>query len=121
MAKLLNNEYSMVSFKTYKEGKKEKRSTFITVLLNIVLLRGIAGGGTKEFEFTEIIFQELFESSGTSSKFGVRSLLKLKVRATVVAFFILSSISSIPLALIKIIRTSSIFVVRTLINPMSFK
>jgi hypothetical protein len=52
MAKLLNNEYSMVSFKTYKEGKEEKRSTFITVLLNVILLRGTIGGGTKEFEFT---------------------------------------------------------------------
>jgi len=52
MAKLLNNEYSMVSFKTYKEGKEEKKSTFITVLLNIILLRGIGGSGSKEFEFT---------------------------------------------------------------------
>lgn len=52
MAKLLNNEYSMVSFKTYKEGKEEKRSTFITVILNVILLRGTIGGGTKEFEFT---------------------------------------------------------------------
>ena len=52
MAKLLNNEYSMVSFKTYKEGKEEKRNTLITVLLNIILLRGTIGGGTKEYEFT---------------------------------------------------------------------
>lgn len=52
MAKLLNNEYSMVSFKTYKEGKTEKTNTIITVLLNFLLLRGIGGSGTKEFEFT---------------------------------------------------------------------
>jgi hypothetical protein len=51
MAKLLKDEYSMVSFKTYKDGKREKTNTFINVLLNF-LFRGIAGSGTKEFEFT---------------------------------------------------------------------
>ena len=47
MAKLLNDEYSMVSFKTYKENKS---NTILTVLLNFLLLRGVAGSGTKEFE-----------------------------------------------------------------------
>lgn len=51
MAKLLKDEYSMVSFKTYKEGKIEKTNTIINVLLNF-LFRGVAGSGTKEFEFT---------------------------------------------------------------------
>ena len=51
MAKLLKDEYSMVSFKTYKDAKREKTNTFINVLLNF-LFRGIAGSGTKEFEFT---------------------------------------------------------------------
>ena len=51
MAKLLKDEYSMVSFKTYKDGKRAKTNTFINVLLNF-LFRGIAGSGTKEFEFT---------------------------------------------------------------------
>lgn len=49
MAKLLNNEYSMISFKTYKENKS---TTFLTVLLNLILLRGIAGSGTKQFQVT---------------------------------------------------------------------
>lgn len=51
MAKLLKDEYSMVTFKTYKDGKREKTNTIISVLLNF-LFRGIAGSGTKEFEFT---------------------------------------------------------------------
>jgi hypothetical protein len=51
MAKLLKDEYSMVTFKTYKDGKREKTNTIINVLLNF-LFRGVAGSGTKEFEFT---------------------------------------------------------------------
>lgn len=49
MAKLLDNEYSMVSFKTYKINKV---TTFLNVLLNIILLRGVAGSGSKEFVLT---------------------------------------------------------------------
>jgi hypothetical protein len=49
MAKLLDNEYSMVSFKTYKNNKS---NTFLNILLNVVLLRGIAGSGSKEFVLT---------------------------------------------------------------------
>lgn len=52
MAKLLNDEYSMVSFKTYKECKTEQTSTVITVLLNFLLFRGIGGSGAKQFIFT---------------------------------------------------------------------
>lgn len=51
MAKLLKDEYSMVTFKTYKDGKREKTNTVINVILNF-FFRGIAGSGTKEFEFT---------------------------------------------------------------------
>jgi antitoxin component of RelBE/YafQ-DinJ toxin-antitoxin module len=51
MAKLLKDEYSMVTFKTYKDGNREKTNTIISVLLNF-LFRGVAGSGTKEFEFT---------------------------------------------------------------------
>ncbi|WP_160686938.1 hypothetical protein [Clostridium sp. C2-6-12] len=51
MAKLLKDEYSMVTFKTYKVGKREQTNTIISVLLNFIF-RGIAGSGTKEFEFT---------------------------------------------------------------------
>ena len=42
MAKLLKDEYSMVTFKTYKDGKREKTNTIINVLLNF-LFRGVAG------------------------------------------------------------------------------
>ena len=46
MATLLDNEYSMVSFKTYKINKA---TTFLNIILNVILLRGIAGSGSKEF------------------------------------------------------------------------
>lgn len=49
MARLLDNEYSMVSFKTYKINKA---TTFVNILLNIILLRGLAGSGSKEFALT---------------------------------------------------------------------
>ena len=52
MAKLLDNEYSMVSFKACKESKEDKKNTIITVLLNFLLFRGVGGSGTKEFIFT---------------------------------------------------------------------
>jgi len=49
MATLLDNEYSMVSFKTYKINKA---TTILNILLNVILLRGIAGSGSKEFALT---------------------------------------------------------------------
>ena len=49
MAKLLDNEYSMVSFKTYKINKA---TTILNILINVILLRGIAGSGSKEFTLT---------------------------------------------------------------------
>jgi hypothetical protein len=49
MAKLLEDEYFMVSFKTYKENKE---NTVLTVLLNFLLLRGVGGSGSKEFVLT---------------------------------------------------------------------
>jgi len=52
MAKLLDNEYSMVSFKARKGDKEARRNTIITIILNVLLLKGTGGSGTKEFMFT---------------------------------------------------------------------
>lgn len=49
MAKILDSEYCMVSFKTYKI---KRANTFLNVLLNFILLRGVAGSGSKEFVLT---------------------------------------------------------------------
>jgi len=46
MAKLLDNEYSMILFKTYKINKA---TTFLNMILNVILLRRIAGSGSKKF------------------------------------------------------------------------
>ena len=52
MAKLLDNEYLMVSFKASKGDKEARRNTIITIILNVLLLKGTGGSGTKEFMFT---------------------------------------------------------------------
>ncbi|WP_238899565.1 hypothetical protein [Clostridium sp. YIM B02500] len=52
MAKLLDNEYSMVSFKARKGDKEARRNTIINIILNIFVLEGKGGSGTKEFMFT---------------------------------------------------------------------
>jgi len=48
MAKLLDNEYSMISFSTYKNSKVNATTN---ILINLIS-RGISGSGSKEFVLT---------------------------------------------------------------------
>lgn len=52
MANLLDNEYSMVSFKAHKREKEVRRDTIINFIVGVFMLGSRAGSGTKGFAFT---------------------------------------------------------------------